>query len=61
MSTEAQKRAQANYQKKIKSVSVVFTLGETELYDKMEEKAKEQGITAYNWIKTLIREELEGH
>ena len=61
MRSEALKRSQANYQKKIKRIYVVFPLCDVGLYNKMQERAKEEGLTAPTWVKNLIKEELEGH
>lgn len=61
MRSEALKRSQANYQKRIKRIYVVFPFCDVDLYNKMQERAKEEGTTAPTWVKNLIKRELEGH
>lgn len=54
MATEAQKRAQRNYRKKVKQVVVGFTPQEADLYGWLcEQPAKA------TYIKGLIREDME--
>lgn len=58
MSTEAQKRASAKYQKeKVKRVPVKFYPGDEELYEHVQSKKGGEGINAYH--RRLIREDME--
>ena len=53
MKTEAQKRAKANYLKKVKKVTVEFYPTETDLIEHIEKQPKKQ-----TYIKDLIREDM---
>lgn len=54
MQTEAQKRATANYRKKMKPLSVMFSPNEMDLYEYLGTKKNKAG-----YIKGLIREDME--
>jgi len=54
MQTEAQKRATANYRKKMKHVTVAFSPGEKELYEFLAMHENRAG-----YIKELIRRDME--
>lgn len=61
MRSEASKKAQLQYKRKLKYIQVVFSLQEEELYNDMRKRASEEGTTAPMWVKNLIKKELEGH
>lgn len=59
MRTEAQKKAFREYRRKLKKFTIAFHFCDIDLYNKMQERAKEEDITASTWIKNLIKKELE--
>lgn len=52
--TEAQKKAQKLYRKKIKSINIAFNESDMDIYEWMQGKENKQGF-----IKELLRREME--
>lgn len=61
MRSEAKKKAQLKYRRKLKKIQIVFSLQEEELFNNMRKRASEEGTIAPTWVKNLIKRELDGH
>lgn len=59
MRSEAQKKAFLEYRRKLKKFTIAFHFCDVDLYNKMQERAEEEGVTVSTWIKNLIKKKLE--
>lgn len=59
MSTEAKRKCNAKYQKKLKTTTITFNLKELEEYEQIKEHCQKQNRTMQAYIKWLIREDMK--